>query len=189
MSPKQCAALGEFYAGDESNPCNALSIYKRSINTVIIILAPSLVGPSRNPGLGAAAVTPPGQQRARAGTWPEAARGGPPLAVPLPRLSPSGEVGKVAAAAATVVPAGPVGVAVSSRSAASAPRPARSSRAAAARSARAARADGGRRPRPGRPVGPRAPGAAPPGSRPCRPPPSAPRPWRPARSGSRRRST
>lgn len=44
-------------------------------------------------------------------TWRPAARGGPPLAVPLSRLLPSGEVGKVAAAAAAVVPAGPVGVA------------------------------------------------------------------------------
>ncbi|KAM5267064.1 arf-GAP domain and FG repeat-containing protein 1 isoform 3-T3 [Hipposideros larvatus] len=57
-------------------------------------------GGSQSSGLGVAAVTPPDQQGAPAGTWPAAARGGPPLAVPLPRLFPSGEVGKVAAAAA-----------------------------------------------------------------------------------------
>lgn len=46
-----------------------------------------------------AAVTPPGQQRAPARTWPLAARGGPPLAAPPPPLVffPLGEVGKVAA--------------------------------------------------------------------------------------------
>lgn len=69
-------------------------------------------------------------------------------------------------------------------------RSARSSRAAAARVRRGRRAltEGGGRGQGGR-WDRGVPGAAPPGSRPCRPPRSAPRPWRPARSGSRRRST
>uniref|UniRef100_A0ABI7Y2X5 ArfGAP with FG repeats 1 n=1 Tax=Felis catus TaxID=9685 RepID=A0ABI7Y2X5_FELCA len=94
-------------------------------------------------------LTPPGQQRAPAATWPPAARGGPPLAVPLPPLFPSGEVGKVAAAAAAtaVVPAGPVGVArqPALRSVRAAPSAVESNRGGQVRRGRRALTEGGGR--------------------------------------------
>lgn len=101
-----------------------------------------------------AAVTPPVQQKAPADTWPPAARDGLPLAVLLPRLFPSGEVGKVAAAAVAVavVPGGPVGVArqPALRSVRAAPSPVESRRGGRVRRGRRALTEGGGRGQGGR---------------------------------------